>query len=94
MCRQNHSMVDIGRDLWRSFGPTALLKQGHLEQVAQDHVQMAFEYLQAGRIHNLPGQPLPVLGHPHNKKVFLDHQMEPPVLQRVPVAPKPVTGHH
>ena len=42
----NHRMVEVGRDLWRSSGPNPLLKQGHLEPVAQDHVQMAFEYLQ------------------------------------------------
>ncbi|PKU41956.1 hypothetical protein llap_7734 [Limosa lapponica baueri] len=29
-----------------SGGPTPLLKQSHLEQIAQDHVQMAVEYLQ------------------------------------------------
>jgi len=25
-------VVEVGRDLWRSSGPTHLLKQGHLEQ--------------------------------------------------------------
>ena len=42
---QNHRMVEAERDLWRSSGPTLLLKQGHLEPAAQDHVQTAFEYL-------------------------------------------------
>ena len=42
-------MVQVGRDLWRLSGLTPLLKQGHLEPVAQDHVQMAFEYLQRWR---------------------------------------------
>jgi len=32
-----------------------LLKQGQLEQVAQDHVQTAFEYLRGWRVHSLPG---------------------------------------
>ena len=40
-----------GRDLWRSPCPTPLLKQGHLDLVAQDHVQMVSEYLQ-GREEN------------------------------------------
>jgi len=31
-------MVEAGRDLWRSSCWNTLLKQGHLEQVAQDHV--------------------------------------------------------
>ncbi|KAK4810494.1 hypothetical protein QYF61_004274, partial [Mycteria americana] len=55
----NHRMVEVGRDLWRSSGPTPLCQQGHLEPVAQDHVQTAFEHLQGGRLHNLPGQPVP-----------------------------------
>lgn len=48
---QNHRMAEVGRlevgtdDLWRSSVPTSLLKQGHLEQVAQDNIQMAFKYL-------------------------------------------------
>ncbi|KAK4827433.1 hypothetical protein QYF61_017990, partial [Mycteria americana] len=37
---QHHRKVEIGRGLWKSPGPTPLLKQGHLEPVAQDHVQV------------------------------------------------------
>lgn len=33
-----------------------LLKQGHAEQGAQDHVQAASEKLEGGRRHNLSGQ--------------------------------------
>jgi len=36
-----------------------LPKQDHLQQVAQDLVQVSFEYLQGRRIHNLSGQPVP-----------------------------------
>lgn len=32
---------------WRS-GPTTLLKHGHLEKIAQDYVQVAFEDFQGG----------------------------------------------
>jgi len=32
-------MVGVGRDLWGSSSPTPLLKQGHLQQAAQDLVQ-------------------------------------------------------
>lgn len=39
-------MIEAGRDLW-------LLKQGHLQQVAQKNVQMASDYLQKGILHNL-----------------------------------------
>lgn len=57
-------MVEIGKDLWRSSGLIPLLKQGHPEQVAQDHVQVAFKYLQGGRLHNHSQQPVPVLSYP------------------------------
>jgi len=54
-------MVEVDRDLLRLSCSTLLLKKGHLEQTAHDRVQMAFEYLQGGRVCNLPGQPVPVL---------------------------------
>ncbi|KAK4821092.1 hypothetical protein QYF61_013420 [Mycteria americana] len=44
-CQRNDRMVEVGRDLQRSSGPTPLLQQGHLEPVAQDRIQMAFESL-------------------------------------------------
>jgi len=45
-------MEEVGRDLWGSSSPTPLLKQGLLQQAAQDHIQVGFEYLQRRRIHN------------------------------------------
>lgn len=48
---KNHSMVDVARDLWRTFCPTVLFRQGN-------HVQGAFENPQAQKLHNLSGQPL------------------------------------
>ena len=60
-----------------------LLKQGHPEEVVQDHVQVAFEDLQEGRLHHLSGQPVPVLCHPHSKEVLPDVQTEPLMLQLV-----------
>jgi len=50
--QQNCKTAEVGRDLWRPSRPTPLLKQGHLELAAQDRVQMAFEYLQGGRLHS------------------------------------------
>ena len=88
--RLNHRLVEVGQDLWTSSGPTPLLRQGHLEPVAQDRVQVAFEYLQGGRLHNLSGQPVPVLSHPHSKTVFSEVQREPSVFQFVPVSSGPV----
>jgi len=41
---QNHRIVGVGRDLWGSYSPTPLTKQGHLQQAAQDLIQVGFEY--------------------------------------------------
>ena len=85
-------MVGLGRDLCGSSSPTLLPKQGYLEQVVQDLVHVGLQYLQRRRLHNLPGQPVPVLRHPQREEVLPRVQMELPVLQFVPVAPCPVTG--
>ena len=91
---QNHRMVEVGRDLWISSSPNPLLKQDHLEHVAQDHVQAGLEYPQRRRLHKLSGQPIQVLCHPHSRKVSPHVRMELPLFQFVPVASCPVTGHH
>jgi len=83
---QNHRMVGVGRDLWGSPSPTLLPKQGLLEQVAQELVQVGFEYLQRRRIHNLSGQPAPVLCYPQSEEVLPHVQLELPMLQFVPIA--------
>ena len=57
----------LDRTFWRSSGPTPPAQAG---PAAQDHVQMAFENLCGWRLHNLCGQPVPVLGHAHNEKAF------------------------
>lgn len=67
---QNERMVGVERHLWRSFGPTPLLKQGCLEQVAWDYAEKVFEYLQGRR----------------KKEVFPDVQMAPTIFQSVPIA--------
>jgi len=60
-------MVGFGRYLWGTSSPTPLPKQGHLNQAAQELVQAGFEYLQRRRLHNPPGQPIPVLRHPQRR---------------------------
>jgi len=67
---QNHRMLGIGRDLWGSSGPTPLPKQGHLQQAAQDLVQVGLEYLQRRRLHSPSGQPVAVLCHPQSEEVL------------------------
>jgi len=54
-------MFGVGRDLCGSSSPTPLQKQGHLQQATEDLVQAGLENLQRRRLHNLPGQPVPVL---------------------------------
>jgi len=87
-------MVGFGRDLCGSSSPTLPPKQGHLQQAAQDLVQVGLEYLQRRRLHSLPGQPVPVLRHTQSEEILPHIQTELPVLQFVPIAPCPVTGHH
>lgn len=41
---------------------------GYLEPTTQDNVQIVFYYLQGQRLHNLPGQSVPVLSEPRSKK--------------------------
>jgi len=87
-------MVGVGRDICGSASPTPLPKQGCLQQAAQDLVQAGLEYLQRRRLHNLPGQPVPVLRHTQREEVLPLVQTELPVLQFVPIAPCPVAEHH
>jgi len=86
-------MFGVGRDLCGSSSPTSLPKQGHLQQAAQHLVQAGPEYLQKRRLHNLPGQPVPVLRHPQSERVLPHVQVELPMLQFVPTAPCPVAGN-
>jgi len=69
-------------------------KQGYLQWAVEDLVQAGLEYLQRRRLHNLLGQPVPVLRHPQREKILPHVQTELPVLQFVPIAPCPVTGHY
>ena len=78
---RDHSTVSVGRDLWRS--PVKPL----LKHSAQNRVQAGFECLQRRRLHQLSGQPVPVLCHPQGKDVFPPIPMELPGFAFVPVAP-------
>jgi len=86
---QNNRKAVVGRDLWRSSCPTPLLKQDHLEWLAQDHVQMAYQYLQGWRLLNLSGKPVSALTY--GKKVFPYVQMALAVVQFLPIASRPFT---
>lgn len=56
----------------RLGGPLEVsLRQGYLEPVAQDYIQMASECLQRWRVRNLPGKSVPVLAHHHSKSFLM-----------------------
>ena len=74
--RKFHRMIGVGRDLCGSSSPTPLPKQGRLQQAAQDCFQVGLEYLQSRRIHNLPGQPVPVRRHSQSEEVRPHVQVE------------------
>ena len=61
-----------------------------LQQAAQVSVQMSLEYLQRRRIHNLPGQPVPVLCHLYCEEVPSHTDVELPMLRFMAVSPCPV----
>lgn len=63
-----------------------LLKQGHPKQVDQDQVQVAFEDLQAGRLHSFSWQPVPLLSPLNSEKVFAGVQRETPMFQFLKVS--------
>lgn len=63
-----------------------------LPYVTQESVQESFEYADK-RLHNLSRQPVPVLCH-LPKDVLSCVQTKSSVLQFVPIAPCPATGHH
>lgn len=73
-------------DVWRSYCLTPLFKQDHLEQVDQNCVHRAFQYLQGGKLHILSGQLATVLSHPHTKKEFPDVHKEHSTFQFVSIA--------
>ena len=77
-------MVAVGRHLCNSNSPPPPLNQVHLDQAAQDLVQVGFEYLQRRRLHNPSGQPVQVLRHPQREEVLPHVQTELPVPQFVP----------
>lgn len=62
---QNHRSVALEI---KSNPPQPRSRQGQLEQVAQDHAQLGYQYLQGWRLHILSEQSVPVFEHPHSKK--------------------------
>ena len=65
-------------------------KAGYLQQAAWVGIQKGLEYLQRRTMHNPPGQPVPVLHHPHCEEVPLHIGAELLMLQFMAISPHPV----
>ena len=89
---KNHTVGEVGRGLWRSLGPTPCSSRATYSQLPRTTSGWHLNISKVGDS-NLPGQPVPGLGHPHGEKAFPDVQREPPVLQFEPTASGPATGH-
>lgn len=61
----------------QTSSPTCLLKQGELEQVTQECIQLGFGYLHRYKLHNLSGHPT-TLFDPSLSKDFSCLQIEFP----------------
>lgn len=83
-------MVEVGRDVLRWPSPVPLLKQGHLEQGAQDYIHGSSWI--SPSMETLPPPWAPSASHPPSKKVFSDSQRESPLFWFVSIASGPVTG--
>ena len=74
LCPQHAHRITESQNCRGWKGPLEIIetnppaKAGSLHQVAQVGVQARLEYLQRRRLHNLPGQPVPVLRHLTVKK--------------------------
>lgn len=89
---QNQRMVEVGRDL-RVCLLQPLLKQGQQKQGAQNPAPTALEDLQEGDLTIFSVQAVPVLHRAQHRRASCV-QAESPVLQFVPIASCPGTGHH
>jgi len=91
---QNHRQVEVGRDVWRTSGPSLLLEQGHLEPVPQDLVQMALNTFKDRDSTTFLGNLCQCFVNLTVNKALPDVQREPPIFHFVPIASGPVTRHH
>ncbi|KAJ7413619.1 cell adhesion molecule 2 [Willisornis vidua] len=71
---ENHRIAVIGRDLWTTCGPTVLLKLDQAAQVALDHAQSDFDFMQTKlfRMDFMVGDH----GFSHNQKALRDNRIE------------------
>ena len=82
-------------ELWGLEGTSGVQVQfpyrtGSLQKAAKVGIQAGLESLQRRRIHNLHGQPVLVICHPHWEEVSLHIGAEHPMLQFMAISPCPV----
>ncbi|XP_063262908.1 uncharacterized protein LOC134555340 [Prinia subflava] len=68
---QNLRILGAGRDLCTVQVSKPLPRQGHLEQVTQERIQVGLECLQRGKLHTLPRQLFRSSATRHGQKFFL-----------------------
>lgn len=66
---QNHR-IGLGTSGDQRLVQSSCSEEGQLVQVAQDHIQLGFKYLQGCRLTNCSQQPAAEFDHLHRKKVF------------------------
>lgn len=86
---QNHRVVEVGRDIWKSSGPAPCLGRD-----TKSHLPRSMSRQLISISSQLSGQSVPVLPHLHSGKLLPDVQTKPPVFQFVPMASGPVSGYH
>jgi len=88
-------VVEVGKDFWRSLGLTLLIKQGHLELIAQEHVHLlkiskdGDSAISLGNLFQVSGK-----SYFFTAKKFPYVQTELLMFEFVPTASCPVMGHH
>lgn len=75
---QNLRVVEVGRDLGRLSCPHPCSSRTMQSRLPRTLSTWVF-YLQGVRLHSLPGQLLPVLGHPESQNLSSHAPREPPV---------------
>lgn len=90
---QNHRMVEVERDLWRSSGPNPLIQKGHPQSTAQDTSRWLLNISRHGDS-TILGNLCPCSVTFTVKEMSPDVQKEPAVCHCVPTGSWHVTGHH
>jgi len=93
--QENHRMTEARRHLWGPSSPSPCSEQTQLQQVAQGHVLLGFEYFCGWRLAQLLWATCSLpFDHPHSKKGRYCVYLEFFVFKFVLIASRFVIGHH